>query len=307
MDHILLIDAAPLIYASFNSVGHLKASTGEPTGLRYGFTRAVRSYQEKLRADLVVIAHDLPGPVEKAQHLPHYKSNRTLTPEKVDMYSQVPALRELLDLTCWTQLEAPGYEADDLIGAVARAKGQRGHRVTIVSPDNDLLQLVNENVHVFRPGSAKKHTKDRLLKEDDVFATFGVHPEYLCIYRSIVGDQSDNLPGLALRGIEKHELQEFLNRQGRSTKPMTPDQFFEALCGATVLHSLLGVTADERIRANFLAMSLPTPPNLIVKKGKKDREGLAALFRKLEFNSMSKYLDQLSGTKAECLLTTQPA
>jgi DNA polymerase-1 len=309
MEHLLIIDASPLIYSTFNSVGHLSSSAGEPTGLRYGFVRAVRSYQEKTRAGKVVIAFDSPGPVHKAEGLNHYKANRVWTDAKAEMYGQVPALRKMLDLTCWTQVDAEGYEADDLIGAITRAKATRGHLVTIASPDNDLLQLLRDNVRVFRAGSAKKRTKDRLLQDADVFGTYGVHPEYLCLYRAICGDVSDNLPGILTRGDAKQELQHLLHQQGRRTQPFTPDDLAE-LTWKILPNSPLSVLTTpanaELLRAHYQVMSLPTPPSIKVRKGQKDPAKLTELFRQLEFQSMMKYIDQLTGTNTACLLETSP-
>lgn len=295
MDRILVVDASPLIYSVFNSVGHLSSKGGEPTGLRYGFVRGVRSYQERTKSDKVVICFDSPGQVIKAKDLPHYKSNRVFTDQKAEMYGQVPALREMLDLTKWTQLDAPGYEADDLIGALARAKGQRGHQVTIVSPDNDLMQLVDHNVQIFRPGSSKKRTKDKTIRDVDVHDTYGVHPEYLCLYRAIVGDASDNIPSLLTGANVKAELQSLFHRLGRRWKAFTPDDL-DPLLDETHQDSTLRLLRPMfTLRMNFAAMSLPTPPKIDIRKGQKDRDGLERLFKNLEFASMLKHVDELTG------------
>ena len=115
METILLVDASPLVYSNFDKIGHLSTSTGEPTGLRYGFMRSVRSYAERTSATKVVICFDTLGTPIKASNVPEYKLNRETTPTKQKMYNQVPALKEMIRLTWYSQAEAPGYEADDLI------------------------------------------------------------------------------------------------------------------------------------------------------------------------------------------------
>ena len=101
MANILLLDASPLIYANFVQVGHFSTKAGEPTGLRYGFARSVRSYADKVRADKVCVVFDKPGPVHKAAGVETYKSDRVVTDDKRRMWDQVPALRDLISLTRW--------------------------------------------------------------------------------------------------------------------------------------------------------------------------------------------------------------
>jgi len=141
---ILLIDASPLIYSNFNSIGFLESENGEPTGLRFGFLRSTRSYTEKNQADRTVLCFDLPGLVKKAEGHSTYKSNRVWTEEKNKMYGQVPELREMLSLTKYTQADAEGYEADDVIGSLARQMESQGHLGEVV---NTHRYLVSVNQH----------------------------------------------------------------------------------------------------------------------------------------------------------------
>ena len=129
----LLIDASPLIYAAWNSVGKLAVQSGphkgELTGLRFQCVRSIRAYARDTGANKVVICYDTPHPVKKAEGRAEYKSNRTMTDDKRQMYEHVPALKEMISHTWWTQVEAPGYEADDLIGFFTTTLHRQGQEV----------------------------------------------------------------------------------------------------------------------------------------------------------------------------------
>lgn len=296
MEHVLVIDASPLIYRVFSSIGHLATSKGEPTGLRFGFLRSVRSYQNKLKADKVAIVFDSKGPVKKAEGVKEYKANREFTDDKATMYGQVPALREMLSLTKWAQLDAPGYEADDIIATLARTKALRGDRVTIVSPDNDFLQMVGAWINIFKPGSSKEKTKDQLLSRKHVLDRFGVEPFQLLAYRAIVGDVSDNLSGAF---SEKSDIANSFRKkvEGRKTCIDRGNfwSYMEAVLGPELTAKMR--TREEVINRNLQVMELVNVPGVQVKKGEKDLDKLEALFFELEFNSMFKYLNEICGVQ----------
>jgi len=222
---VLLVDASPLIYANFDALNHLSSRvTGESTGLRYGFTRSVRSYESRLEVDKTIICFDLMGPVRKAEGITEYKSDRIWTAKKQEMYDQVPDLRELLSLTKWTQVEAEGYEADDVIGTLARKLAEKDADIFIVSPDRDLWQLVTDRVVIFNPKAKIK--KEWFIGQDDVERHFGVPPDILLHLKALTGDKSDNLSGAilprfekgwakSLKDARKHLPKEFPISQGR--------------------------------------------------------------------------------------------
>lgn len=148
MARLLLIDASPLIYANYAAMGHFSTKAGIPTGIRYGFLRSVRSYAEKLKADRVCVVYDHPSAVLKASQVESYKADRVTTEGKLKMWSQIPDLKELVKLTRWAQAEAEGFEADDVIGHLAREFAKQGHDAFIVTPDNDMLQLISDRIHI---------------------------------------------------------------------------------------------------------------------------------------------------------------
>jgi len=170
--------------------------------------RALRSYQKELNADKVVVCWDRPEPILKAAELPEYKSNREWTEEKDNMYKQVPALKEMISLTRFTQAEAPGYEADDVVAYLARQLEIQGNTVYILTTDNDLCQVVTKNVSIFMPKKKdqKKHFKDPSW----VQGQFGVRVENFLLWKSLTGDKSDNVAGVDLHADDIDSLRTVL-------------------------------------------------------------------------------------------------
>lgn len=293
MDKILIVDASPLIYAVWDTQGHLATTKGQLTGLRYGFLRSVRSYQERTKSDKVVICFDVKGPIKKAEGIQSYKSNRVFTDDKAKMYSQVPGLREMLSMTKWTQIDAPGYEADDLIGAVVRAKAPRGHEIAIITTDNDMAQLVTDNVKIFMPG--KKGKKDFSKDDLAIKAEWSVWPEHLLLWRSIVGDKSDNIEAAVVLGKDlQTDMLSSLEKFRARGVLLAPSHLMQ-------ISPMFKQLADNpnvfpKICSNYNLMSLVTPTEMSITKGRKDVEGLTNLFMELEFKSMISKIDELCGT-----------
>jgi 5'-3' exonuclease len=288
---ITLVDAMPFVYSQYAKVGHLSASDGTPTGLRYGFLRAMKSYATKTWADRFVICWDTPQAVEKAEGTATYKANRTLTDNDKRMYAQVPELQEMLELCRWPQAFAPGYESDDIIGTLAR-RFEADNKITIISTDNDLLQLVGPNTVYWRPPS-KKEPKGFYKTPEWVRMEYGVPPQILLYWRALVGDTSDNIqPVLDRTQKPTQDLIKTTLLTVASTTGAARDQ--PALLDAIM--NILGEEQGAQFKANYNLMSLHQVPRerLEIRKGKRDRQTLEALFTRLEFKSMMKDLDTLT-------------
>jgi len=282
---VMVVDGSVIIYKQFNKVGHLKTSTGIPTGLRYGFIRAINSYKKKLKCDRVIITWDTNAPVKKAQDaefIESYKSNRDWSEAKETMYSQVQDLKEMIKLTAWNQVEEDGYEADDLIGAISRRMVQTGNEVVVVSTDNDLCQLINEKVAVYAPG------KEPELKNPDwVMRKFGVPPELLLYYRAAAGDTSDTIPGIGWPALTLEVYAAKLNTWFEQLLQKEPE------CGWEQIARQSCATVDSQFdlreshwNKNLKLMKLIKPESVVLVKGIADQNELRELFLKLEFRSL---------------------
>lgn len=282
----MLVDASPLIYQVWNSPqAKFTTKAGELTGLRYGFFRSIRSYAQATQADKVVVVFDAPGQVKKAEGIATYKANRVTTQAVVDMYSQVPKLKEALAKTGWSTVEAVGYEADDVIGTLTRKLIEQGHQVTIISTDNDMAQLIALGAEIFMPSKkdAKAYKKDSAW----VWENFGVDPRGLLLWRAIEGDTSDNVAGLNLDRSSKATIKQEINTlAGSITRPLDPDDLIDE-------DSDLGLF-EATLRSNYSLMHLHDAVGIEITKGSADEQALLELFEQLEFKSLVPYAKEIA-------------
>lgn len=290
MANILLVDASPLIYANYNAMKRFKTKAGVSTGLRFGFMRSMRSYVEKTQADRVAICLDLPGPVKKAEGVEDYKANRAWTEEKQEMYDQVPDLMTMLSYTRYARVQAEGYEADDVIAFLARKFAKANHSVYIVSPDNDLLQLVNDKIQIWMP--PKKKEKAWFKDKDYCLDKFGVYPEDLLYFRAAIGDSSDNLKGCVTPGNKSALVEMIHTKKTLRKEELTVFELLES-----VPSFWLWADWQEIYRRNVEIMRLHDPKDgeLVITKGEKDPDALRKLFFELEMKSLVSYVGKYTG------------
>jgi len=206
---LFLIDGHALAYRSFFALGGaaLRNSKGEETGAIYGFLNTLFSIDQKYQPAHLAVVFDSEGKTFRHERFEQYKAQRPAMPDGLSM--QLPVIMHALDIMGIRRLEAPGFEADDVIATLARRWG-KDVPVQIVSGDKDLLQLVNDHVHVIRPG--KSSVLENELDPAALRAQLGLTPEQIVDYLALVGDTSDNVPGV--RGIGEKTAMELLARFG---------------------------------------------------------------------------------------------
>ncbi|MCC7209528.1 MAG: DNA polymerase I [Anaerolineae bacterium] len=191
---LTLIDGHGLAYRQFFApdTRHFSTTAGEPTNATYGFARALL---DLLQADppttYLAVAFDQ-GMSGRETVYTEYKSTREKMPS--EMVVQMARIRELIEAFNIPILEVPGCEADDVIGSVARQAGDLGVHVHIVTGDRDLLQLVSDDVHVELPGI--RGSEPPVYTPQIVQQTYGIRPDQFIDYKGLVGDSSDNYPGV---------------------------------------------------------------------------------------------------------------
>src|SRR5215475_3217067 len=192
---LYLIDGHALAYRMYfalTAVGgsqRWQTSKGEPTAGTYGFARELLRIIEQEKPDYIAVAFDT-GKTFRDKIFPAYKGTRAKLPE--DLRPQIGRIRELVDAFNIPRLEMEGYEADDVLGSVARLAAEQGLGVKIITGDRDLLQLVNKRTVVYLAGDDQNYIKD-----EDVVKKLGVLPKQVVDYKALVGDKSDNIPGVA--------------------------------------------------------------------------------------------------------------
>jgi len=194
---LYLIDGHALAYRTFfaltsGSGSRFQTRTGEPTAGVFGFTSVLLRILEQEHPEYLAVAFDT-GRTFRDDIFPDYKGTRAKMPD--ELRPQIERVRQIVDSFNIPRLEAEGYEADDVLGSVTRQAVDRGLGVKIITGDRDLLQLVDERVIVSLPGKSLSDSKDYL--PEDVFAFLGVRPDQVVDFKALVGDKSDNIPGVA--------------------------------------------------------------------------------------------------------------
>ncbi|MDW8015444.1 MAG: DNA polymerase I [Bacteroidia bacterium] len=209
---VILIDGMGLVYRSYFAFSEkpLRNSRGLNTAAPFGFLATLLDLLEELQPTHWGIAWDSEEPTFRHETLSGYKAQRSAPPEEMSL--SLPYIRQLAEALRIYQAEVTGYEADDLIAewALQAAAYPDTERVWIVSADKDLAQLVSEKIHLYRPARGKAPAQK--LDSAGVKAYFGVEPSQIPDYLALVGDESDNLPGV--RGIGKKLAQDLLHQYG---------------------------------------------------------------------------------------------
>lgn len=201
---LVLIDASSLIFRAFYAVRALSTRGGLPTNAVFGYATMVIKVIEELQPTHIAFAYDTKHPSFRKDRYPEYKANRGAMPD--DLVPQIPYIKKFAEALALPGFEKPGFEADDLIGALTEAAQKRGEAVCIVTGDKDLMQLVNADVFLF---DTMKNLK---IDAQAVKAKLGVEPAQVADYLGLVGDSSDNIPGVP--GIGPKSAAQLLQEYG---------------------------------------------------------------------------------------------
>jgi len=204
---LYLIDGHALAYRTYfalSSTGGQRwhTSSGEPTAGVYGFATVLMRLLENEKPDYIAVAFDT-GKTFRDEIFPDYKATRAKMPD--DLRPQIERIRQLVDAFNIPRLEMEGFEADDVLGTVARREAADGLGVKIITGDRDLLQLVGDGVIVNLPEGKLSDARD-YITDKDVIEKFGVPARLVVDYKALVGDKSDNIPGVA--GVGEKTAQE---------------------------------------------------------------------------------------------------
>ena len=188
MKTLLLVDGSSYLYRAFHAIRDLSNSRGEPTNAIYGVLNMLRRLHKDYPAEYSACVFDAKGKTFRDDLYPQYKANRPAMPD--DLASQIAPLKEAIVAMGWPLIEVSGVEADDVIGTLARQAEQAGMRVVISTGDKDITQLVTQQVTLVNTMSNEK------LDIAGVEQKFGVLPERIIDYLTLIGDAVDNVPGV---------------------------------------------------------------------------------------------------------------
>jgi DNA polymerase-1 len=199
-ESIFLIDGSSLLYRSYYGIRPLHTSTGIPTQAVFGFCRAIKKIVDDFDPKYMIIAWDSKGKTFRSDIFKEYKATRQAAPS--DIFVQKESIVKFADLVGIHQYARKGYEADDLIYSIA--KENKNKNIVIVGSDKDLRQLISKNLVILDP------MKKEIFDEKVFLSKYGFMPEKLSFFHAIVGDPSDNIPGV--RGIGKRGATELVKK-----------------------------------------------------------------------------------------------
>lgn len=192
---LLLVDGHYYLYRSFFAIRGLKNSRGEPTNAIYGFVKALRKMLADLKPDRSAVVWDAGLPARRVELQPAYKQNRSSMPD--DLRPQEEWLQKNISLLGTQSVELPDTEADDLIASYAIAARNAGAEVVIATNDKDILQLVDDNIHIYSTNKTDiKEGGFALLGAAEVAEKWGVPAARIADVLALTGDSSDNIPGV---------------------------------------------------------------------------------------------------------------
>ena len=191
---LLLIDGHSILSRAFYGVPILNNKDGVPTNAVFGFLNILFKEIEQEEAEYLAVAFDMPSPTFRHTMFSAYKGTRKAMPD--ELKQQVPMIQEMLSAMHVPILTKEGYEADDILGTVAKRMQEEGHEVTIVSGDRDLLQLADTHIKISLPKTARGETTVYNYYPKDVEAEWGVSPKEFIDLKALMGDSSDNIPGV---------------------------------------------------------------------------------------------------------------
>jgi len=205
---VLLVDGHGLAYRAFYALPELNAPDGSPTQAILGFVNMFLKALDENDPKMVGIIFDAAGPTFRHEAFSEYKENRQPAPEPFK--EQLPAIKDIAEAMGFTVYEREGVEADDVIAATAKKAKDEGHDVLILTADKDMLQLLSHGIRVMRPvkgvSTFKIYDRERFLEE------YGFEPEAMADYLALLGDKSDNIPGV--RGIGEKTAKSLLTDYG---------------------------------------------------------------------------------------------
>ncbi len=192
--HVFLVDGSGFIFRAFHALPPMTRGDGTPINAVYGFTNMLNKLLSETDADHIAVVFDAARKSFRTEIYPEYKAHRPEAPE--ELVPQFPLIREATRAFCVACVEQNGFEADDLIATYARQAAAQGARVTIVSSDKDLMQLIGDGIDMLDP------IKNKTIGADEVREKFGVGPDKVIDVQALCGDAVDNVPGVPGIGIK---------------------------------------------------------------------------------------------------------
>jgi DNA polymerase I len=283
MKTLLLLDGSSYLYRAYHALPDLRTANGEPTGALRGFISMLRTLRQQVPADYIACVFDAKGKTFRDDLYAEYKANRAAMPE--DLVAQIEPIHAAARALGWPVIEIGGIEADDVIGTLARQAAGHGLRTVISTGDKDLAQLVDERTTLVNTMSGET------LDPPGVKAKFGVPPERIVDYLTLVGDSVDNVPGVekvgpktAAKWLQAYGSLDALVQQADQLSGVVGENLRKALGWLPTARTLVTIKTDCNLSAH-----VPSIHALAVRD--EDAGRLRELYQRYEFRTWLREID----------------
>ena len=274
---LYLVDSMSNIHRAYHAIQRLSTSAGRPTNAVYGFVTMLRKMVREHSPDLLAAAWDGPQRTLRHEAYAEYKANRVAMAD--DLATQLPEIREALAAYRIPVIELPGYEADDVIGSLAKKAESQGYDVVIVTADKDMLQLVSgDRIRVFHTG------KEVFLDDSGVTAFFGVAPGQVGDVLALMGDSVDNIPGVP--GVGQVTARKWITEYGNLTALLEHADEIKGKVGESLRAHREDALLSRRLVEIPVDLPVPFDPTAL-RRSEPDFGRLKDLFVRLEFHSLA--------------------
>ena len=280
MKTLLLVDGSSYLYRAFHAMPDLRSPQGEPTGAIQGVLNMLKKLRSDFPADYSACVFDAKGKTFRDDWYPEYKANRPSMPD--DLRAQIEPLHELVAAAGWNIIMVDGVEADDVIGTLAQQASNNGARCIVSTGDKDLTQLVNANVTLVNTMS------NEVMDEAGVLGKFGVPPNRIVDYLTLVGDAVDNVPGVnkcgpktAVKWLTQYGSLDGVIANAKDVGGAVGENLRAALDWLPQGRKLVTVKCDVALDKRYDELAAPT----------EDKEKLKAMFERFGFRTLLRELN----------------
>lgn len=298
---LLLVDGSSYLYRAFHAMPDLRNSKNEPVGAIQGVLNMLRRLHKDYPSEYSACVFDAKGKTFRDDIYPEYKANRASMPD--DLRVQIEPLFETIRAMGWPLIIEDGVEADDVIGALAKQAESQGIKTIISTGDKDISQLVNDNITVVNTMRDAFRKTDDILDIAGVTAKFGIPPNLMIDYLVLVGDTSDNVPGVekvgpktAVKWLQEYGSLDNIVANANNISGKVGENLRNALDWLPTARELITIRCDIGIREHFDELIQQAP----------DKVKLAELFDHFEFRSWKRELDNMPDGQNTAPLSAAP-
>ncbi|MDG2375557.1 MAG: DNA polymerase I [Woeseiaceae bacterium] len=285
---IVLVDGSSYLYRAYHALPKLTSSRGEPTGAIHGVLNMIAKLMAEENTEHFVVVFDAPGKTFRDDLYPEYKANRDAMPD--DLREQIQPLLDTIPAMGLPLLYIGGVEADDVIGTLSRQAAEAGMDVLVSTGDKDMTQLVNDRVTIVNTMTGA------VLDRDGVKEKFDVFPEQIIDWLALVGDSSDNIPGVPKVGAKT--AAKWLNEYGSADGIVKNAEAIKGKVGESLRDNLEQLSLSRELATIRQDVELDDQPAEL-KRAAPDTDTLREIFTRLELRRMLSQLDEAEDAEEE--------